>query len=157
MKLYLAACVAMLCASAAVYAQTDRSPCPDPLSVVNSFYDANDAGRFDEALAMLSDDVTLASWAEGVNGHHMRETHLSGKEQIRTVLGGPGLRRTQTAPDRPVYRETRVKATEGRVELMLEPDRLRPNGKPFNPFRVEIVLDGCLIKALTVIDSITWL
>ncbi len=157
MKAWLALCAALFGLSAACHAQTVSSPCPDPLSVVNSFYDDNDAGRFDEALGLLSDDVTLASWAEGVNGHHMREMHLSGKDQIKAVLGGPGFRRTQTASDKPAYRETRVKTAEGRVEFMLEPDRLRPNGKPYNPFRVEALLDGCLIKSLTVIDSITWL
>ncbi len=28
-----------------------------------------------------------------------------------------------------------------RVSIILEPDRLRPNGKPYNPFRVEPTVD----------------
>jgi hypothetical protein len=43
------------------------------------------------------------------------------------------------------------------VSFMLEPDRQRPNGKPYNPYRVEAVFEGCKIKSLTVIDSVTWL
>lgn len=43
------------------------------------------------------------------------------------------------------------------VQFMLEPDRKRPNGRLYNPFSAEVVLDGCRIKALTVIERVTWL
>ncbi|HSC70442.1 MAG TPA: hypothetical protein VLH58_03765 [Candidatus Methylomirabilis sp.] len=131
--------------------------CPDPMAIVKAFYDANDASRFDRSLGFLTEDATLSTWAEGVNGYHARARHFAGKKEIRPVLGEPGLRRTPDRPDRPIYKETRVKISGNQVSLILEPDRLRPNGKPYNPFRVEVVLSNCKIKSLTVIDLVTWL
>src|SRR5512143_3085811 len=61
--------------------------CPDAASIVKTFYDANDAAKFDASLAWLADDATLDSWAQGINGHHMTAKHLVGKEQIRAALG----------------------------------------------------------------------
>lgn len=127
------------------------------MAIVRAFYDANDASLFDKSLGFLAEDATLATWAEGVNGYHARERHFTGKQEIRAILGEPGLRRTSDRPDGPIYRESRVKAVSDRVTFLLEPDRLRPNGKPYNPFRVEVVLVGCKIKSLTVIDLVTWL
>ena len=132
-------------------------PCPDPLAIVVAFYDANDAARFDRSLGFFTDDATLSTWAEGVNGYHARARYFAGKKEIRPVLGELGLRRTPDRPDGPIYRESRVKVTGNQVSFILEPDRLRPNGKPYNPFRVEVALSGCMIKAMTVIDLVTWL
>lgn len=136
---------------------TTAAPCPDPLAVVKAFLDANDAGRFDTSLAFLADDGTLVSWSEGVNGYHMRERHLTGKVEIRKALGEPGLRRTTGRPDDPIYKETAEKVSGNSVKFTLRPDRLRPNGKPYHPYQVEARLDGCKIKALTVIELVTWL
>ena len=147
----------MPAAAAAPPQATAPTSCPDPLAVIKALYDANDASRFKASLDFFTEDATLASWAEGINGHNMKERHLTGKAQIRPVLGEPGLRRTSDRPDGPIYHETRVKVSGDRVTFMLEPDRLRPNGRPYNPFHVEIVFDGCKIKSMTVIDLVTWL
>lgn len=133
------------------------SSCPDPMAIMKVFYDANDASRFDVSLGLFAENATLSSWAEGINGHHMRERHLTGKTQIRSALGDQGLRRTSDRPDGPIYQVTRAKVSGDHVSFMLEPDRQRPNGKAYNPFRVEAVFEGCKIKSLTVIDSVTWL
>ena len=133
------------------------APCPDLMEVVKAFYDANDAGRFDASLAFLADDATLASWSEGVNGYHMRERHLIGKGEIRKALGNPGLRRTTGRPNEPMYKEAEAKIFGDSVKFTLRPDRLRPNGKPYHPYQVEVRVDGCKIKALTVIELVTWL
>ena len=138
-------------------AATTPTSCPDPMAIIRVFYDANDAARFEVSLGFLTEDATLTSWAEGVNGHHMREEHLTGKAQIRPALGDLGLRRTSGQPDGPIYHETRVQVAGDHVTFILEPDRRRPNGKPYNPYRVEAVFDGCKIKSLTVIDLVTWL
>lgn len=133
------------------------APCPDLMAVVKAFYDANDADRFDASLVFLTDDATLASWSEGVNGYHMRERHLTGKAEIRKALGDPGLRRMTGRPDDPIYKETEAKVSGDSVKFVLRPDRLRPNGKPYHPYQVEVRLDGCKIRALTVIELVTWL
>lgn len=136
---------------------TAPAPCPDLLAVVKTFFYSNDAGRFDASLAFLTDDATLASWAEGVNGYHMAERHLTGKSEIRKALGNPGLRRTTGQPNGPIYKETEAKVSGDIVKFILRPDRLRPNGKPYHPYQVEVRFAGCKIKALTVIELITWL
>lgn len=138
-------------------AATTPTTCPDPMAIIRAFYDANEASRFEVSLGFLTEDATLSSWAEGVNGHHMRETHLTGKAQIRPALGNPGLQRTTGQPDGPIYHETKVTVSGDQVTFILEPDRRRPNGKPYNPYRVEVSFVGCKIKSLTVIDLVTWL
>ena len=95
-----------------------------------------------------------------LNGYIMAQRHLRGKDALRKSLGkARGVRRRLPgAPaDGPVYRETRISVSGATVQFMLEPDRMRPNGKPYNPFSIEAVLDGCPIKSLTVIERVTWL
>ncbi len=131
--------------------------CPDAMARIKAFYDSNDALQFDASLAFLADDATLDSWSEGVNGHHMSEKHLAGKEQIRAALGNPGLHRTWGQPDAPIYHESEVQVSGNTVTLMLRPDRLRPNGKPYFPYRVQITFNGCKFQSLVVIEQVTWL
>ena len=131
--------------------------CPDPASIVKTFYDANDASQFEASLALLADDATLDSWAQGINGHHMIQKHLVGKEQIRAVLGNPGLRRISDQPDHPIFHEADVQVSGNKVTFALQPDRAHPNGRPYNPYTVEIVFEGCKIKSLTVIERVMWL
>jgi len=131
--------------------------CPDPASIVKAFYDANDAAQFDASLALLADDATLDSWAQGINGHHMVQKHLVGKDQIRAVLGNPGLRRNSDQPNSPIYHETGLQVSGNKVTFGLEPDRAHPDGRPYNPYTVEIVFEGCKIKSLTVIERVMWL
>jgi hypothetical protein len=131
--------------------------CPDPLAVVEKFYASNDAARYGASAALLTPDATLASWSEGVNGHHMLERRISGTERIRPFLGTPGFRHVSGRPDGMIYRETKTVVSRNAVIFMLVPDRQRPNGRPYNPYRVEIVLRGCAIASLTVVELITWL
>jgi hypothetical protein len=131
--------------------------CPDPASIVKTFYDANDASHFDASLALLADDATLDSWAQGINGHHMAQKHLVGKEQMRAVLGNSGLRHISDQPNGPIFHEAGLQVSGNKVTFALEPDRAHPNGRPYNPYTVEIVFAGCKIKSLTVIERIMWL
>ena len=135
---------------------TTVTVCPDSIAVVKAFYDLNDAGRLDASLALLSDDVTLSFWAEGMQGHHMGEKHLAGKQAVRAILGDPGLRRTSGQPNGPIYHETEVQVSGNEITFMLRPDRLRPNGKPYSPYKIDAIFDGCKIRSLTVIEYITW-
>jgi hypothetical protein len=130
------------------------------MAVLKAFYDSNDAGRFDASMKYLTDDVVFATWATGVNGHIMVERHLKGKKALRGFLPqGRGLRRRlpDSPSDGPLFHESRIGVSGNQVKFMLEPDRLRPNGKPYNPFTIEAIVEGCRIKSLTVIEQITWL
>ena len=131
--------------------------CADALTIVKSLYAADAAGQLDTGLAFFSDNATLASWAQGINDHHMSEKHLTGKDQIRTVLSGPGLVYTSGAPNAPIFHQTEVTASGNRLTFKLRPDRLRPNGRQYNPYQVQIVFDGCKISSMTVIELVTWL
>jgi hypothetical protein len=130
------------------------------MAVLRAFYDSNDAGHFDASMKYLADDVTFATWATGVQGYIMVQRHLKGKKALRGFLPqGRGLasRLPDSPPDGPVYHVTRINVSGTDVKFMLEPDRIRPNGKPYNPFSIEAILDGCRIKSLTVIEQVTWL
>jgi hypothetical protein len=134
--------------------------CSDPLAVVTAFYNAADAGRVDLCVRLLVVDATVDTWATGVNGYVMARRHLAGRAEIsRRLAETRGLRRTlpDSAADGPVYHATRTSVSGDTVRFMLEPDRARPNGRPYNPFNVEAVLRGCLISSLTVIERVTWL
>ena len=131
-------------------------PCRDPLAVLKAFYDANDASQFDTGLSLLTPDAVVSTWAEGVHGRHWQERHLTGKEQIRSILGNRGFRRTSDLPGAPVFHETEVKVSGNRVKLMLRPDRLSSDNRPYNPYGVDALLLGCSIKSLTVIEYISW-
>lgn len=134
--------------------------CSDPMAVLKAFYGSNDARRFDASMKYLTDDVNFATWATGVQGYIMVHRQLKGKKALRGFLPqGRGLasRLPDSPPDGPVYHITRISVAGTDVKFMLEPDRIRPNGRPYNPFSIEATLDGCRIKSLTVIEQITWL
>ena len=126
------------------------------MAILKAFYDSNDASRFDGSLALLTTDAIVSSWAEGVNGRHWQEKHLTGKEQIRAVLGNRGLRRTSGRSDSPIFHETEAITSGDHVTFMLRPDRLSPDGRPYNPYKVEAIFHGCKINSLTVIEFISW-
>jgi hypothetical protein len=137
-----------------------RASCSDPMAVLRSFYDDNDARRFNASASLLTEDVTFATWAGGVNGRQMMLRRFSGRKALRAFLSqGRGLSRRlpDSPPDGPVYHENRITVSGNEVKFMLEPDRKRPNGALYNYFSVDAVLDGCRIKSLTVIEQITWL
>jgi hypothetical protein len=87
----------------------------------------------------------------------MIQKHLVGKEQIRAVLGNPGLRRVSGQPNSPIFHETDLQVSGNKVTFALEPDRVHPNGRPYNPYTVTVVFEGCKIKSLTVIERVMWL
>ena len=137
-----------------------KSACGNPLAVIRAFYDSNDAGQFGASARFLADDVKFDTWATGVNGYMMAQRHLRGKDALRKFLAeARGVRRhlPEAPADGPVYRETRLSVSGNTVQFMLEPDRMRPNGRPYNPFSIEAVIDGCHIRSLTVIERVTWL
>ena len=133
------------------------SGCATALAVIKNLYQLDGAGHLDASLALFSDDASFASWAQGINGHHMSEKQLSGKQQIRTVLSGPGLVYSSGAPNVPIFKLVETSASGNQLTFKLRPDRLRPNGKPYNPYQVMVVFDGCKIKSMTVIELVTWL
>jgi hypothetical protein len=126
------------------------------MAITKAFYDANDASQVDASFELLAADATLSSWAEGVNGRHWQEKHLNGKAQIRAALGTGGLSRIAGRQEAPFYHETEAKVSGSHVTFMLRPDRLSPDGRPYNPYRVEAVFHGCEIQSLTVIEFISW-
>jgi hypothetical protein len=132
------------------------SPCRDPLAVIQAFYDANDASRFEASLSLLTPDATVTTWAEGVHGRHWQERRLTGREQILGVLATRGFRRASGQPGAPIFHEAEARVTGERVSFMLRPDRLSPGQRPYNPYGVEAVFSGCRIKSLTVIEYISW-
>jgi hypothetical protein len=136
---------------------TENGSCTDPMAVMKTLYDSNDAGTFDKSLGLLTDDIDFSFWAEGVNGHHMNEQFLKGKSQVRTILNGPGLRRSSGQPNAPIFHEDKVKITGNTVVYMLLPDRVHPGGRPYNPYKVTAIFDGCKIKSLNVVEQVTWL
>ncbi len=134
--------------------------CTDPMAVLKAFYQSNDEQRYDASMKYLREDITFDTWATGVNGYIMAARHLKGKAALRRFLGeARGLRHRLpgSAADGPVYHETRITVDGADVKFMLEPDRKRPDGRLYNPFSIEAVVDGCRIKSLTVIENITWL
>lgn len=138
----------------------NATPCSDPIAVLKAFYDSNDAGYFDAGMRLLTDDIAFDTWATGVNGHMMAQRHLRGKKELRrSIAQARGLARhlPDSPPDGPVFHETRISVAGNMVKFMLEPDRIRPNGRPYNPFTIEATFEGCRIKTLTVIEQITWL
>ena len=149
-----------LCGEAQAAGSSAAAGCADPAAVVRAFYQSNDAQRFDASARFLAEDVKFDTWATGVNGYTMAPRHLKGKKALRAWLPeARGLRHRlpDSPPDGPVYSETRLTVSGSTVDFMLVPDRKRPNGREYNPFSVEVVLDGCKVKTLTVIERVTWL
>ena len=154
----VAALLAGCAAPAAPAGEATAIPaCRDPVQVVEAFYAANDAGQADAALKLATEDVALVFWAEGANGHHVSSNFAVGKDNLAAWLAKPGLRQTAVAADRPAFRMEKVTADGNVVRLMLMPDRLRENGRPFNHYAVEFVLNGCKIELIKVVERVTWL
>lgn len=131
--------------------------CADPWAAVEAFYAANDAGDFDAALDLLSDDPALIAWAQGANGYHMSAHFAVGKGQIRERLGDDGLRIAVNHPERPNFSIQDRQAEGNTLRFELLPDRLRPDGRPFNHFAVEMVFKGCKIDIIKLVERVTWL
>jgi hypothetical protein len=130
--------------------------CSDPISVVNAFYDANDAGQFDKGLAFFSDSASLHTWAQGLYGDRMEDKQVQDRQKIRASLGAPGFQLSTGKPDAPIYYVSEAKASVDKLTYYLRPDRLDPSGRPYNPFQVNIQFEGCKFKTMTVIEIISW-
>ncbi len=128
------------------------STCPGYLAVIKAFYDANDEGHYAVSLSLLTPDASIVTWGEGVNGRHWAETHLTGMDNIRTVLSQRGFRRILGQPNAPVYHETDFSIKNNQVVFYLRPDRLAADGRPHNPYAVTAVMDGCKIQTLDVVE-----
>lgn len=131
--------------------------CPDLTKVVEAFYAANDASQFATSAQYLTDDVVLVTWSEGANGHHMIFHSAIGKDQVKNLLGKPGLKRTADQPDLPNFTMQEVRASPSKVTFKLIPDRLRNDNRPENFYIVEAFFSGCQIEILKVVERITWL
>jgi len=153
--------IVVLAAAAALAARAQAAGgCADPVAVARAFYAANDAGQWEKSAALLAPDVVFDTWATGVNGYIMAKRHREGRAALKAFLSeARGVRHhlPDSPPDGPVFHETKLTVKGATVDFMLEPDRLRSNGRPYNPYSVEVVLDGCRIKTLTVIERVTWL
>lgn len=131
--------------------------CSDPIKVAKDFYAANDIGDLATGLKLLTDDVVLVSWAEGANGHHMTSNLAVGKDQVTGHLAEPGLRRIATGSGRPNFQMENWQVTGNIVRFELTPDRMRKDRRPFNPYSVEMILNGCQIEIIKVVERVTWL
>ena len=131
--------------------------CPYPLSVINAFYDANDAAQIEDSLEFFTDDAIIYMWATGAAGYKMAAKHYEGKEEIRHILGIPGMRRTIDEPDSPIYSMVAVEVADNTATFRFEPDRKRPNGKSYHAYRVTFTFDECKIASLEVIELVYWL
>jgi hypothetical protein len=138
-------------------APTAPALCGDAWATAEAFYEASDAGDSESAVALLTDDVSLISWATGANGYHMSPEFSVGKQQVAIRLAEPGLRRLALDPSRPNFTIENRQQTGGVLRFQLLPDRLRDNGRPFNHYSVELVFNGCLIEIIKLVERVTWL
>lgn len=156
----LAAFLVFLAFLASAEAAMAAAPCSDPLAVLKDFYDLNDVRHFEASGAYLADDAVFTTWATGVQGYVMVKRSLSGKSAIRKFLpDARGVRwhLPDSPPDGPIYHLTRVSVNNYTVQFMLVPDRKRPSGRSYNPFKVEARVSACKIQSLTVVEEVTWL
>lgn len=136
------------------------APCSDPLEILRAFYDSNDARDFDAAARYMADDAVFATWATGVQGYVVAQKHLKGRAAIRRFLAdarGVRWHLPGAQANGPVYHDTAIGEKDGTVRFTLEPDRRRPNGRPYPPFKVEALVKDCKIVSLTVVEEVTWL
>lgn len=136
------------------------APCSDPLEILRAFYDSNDARDFDAAARYLADDAVFATWATGVQGYVVAQKHLKGRTAIRRFLAdarGVRWHLPGAQANGPVYHDTAIGEKDGTVRFTLDPDRRRPNGRPYPPFKVEARVSACKIVSLTVVEEVTWL
>ena len=125
--------------------------------LVEAFYDATDAKRFDEALSRVSPEVVFDSWAQAINGNHLGTKRIVGREGLRPWLGGRGLCRNFYGPDGPFYRLGDVTVSGPTVSFELHPDRKAPDGRPYNIYRGEFTVREGKISAITMVEVIGWL
>jgi hypothetical protein len=142
--------------AAAAVTPTAASACPNLVTVANAFYDANDSGQLVQSLSYLTEDVIMVFWAEGINGHHMGQKVVIGKEQIKDALDDPGLHRVARGPDLPNFTQDTISQNGSQLIFHLTPDRTHPDGRPYDPYVVEMIFSGCRIDILKITERVTW-
>jgi len=132
------------------------SPCPDLMQLVNAFYAANDASLLVPSLSYLTEDVIMVFWAEGINGHHMGLNEIVGKDQIVAHLNDPGLHLKARGPNLPNFKMDHIRQAGNQIIFNLTPDRTHADGRPYDPYVVEMVFLGCRIEIIKIVERITW-
>jgi hypothetical protein len=130
--------------------------CPDLVQIVNTFYTANDAGQSSTALSYLSEDVIMVFWAEGINGHHMGLNTIIGKDLLRTNLDQPGLHLKSRGENLPNFSQDHIRRAGNQLIFNLTPDRTHADGRPYDPYVVEMVFNNCRIEIIKIVERITW-
>jgi hypothetical protein len=130
--------------------------CTTQMEVINAFFDANDAQNYGAALGYLTDDAVVIFWAEGINGHHMGLKLAAGPDQIRPLLAQDGLRRNTGSTDQPNFKIEGVQQTGNQVFLKLTPDPTHPDGRPYDPYVLEMIFKGCKIDIIKLVERVTW-
>lgn len=90
-----------------------------------------------------------------MNGRNWQEKQLTGIEEIRVVLKNRGLSRISEDPNAPVFHEEEVEIIGDRITFYFRPDRVSSNGRPYYPYKVEMVFEGCKIRSLMVVEYIS--
>ncbi len=135
---------------------TPASACPDLNQVALDFYTANDAAQLVASLAYFTEDVIFVFWAEGINGHHMGQKVVIGKDQFAAELNDPGLHLKARGPDQPNFHQDTITRAGNQLTFHLTPDRAHPDGRPYDPYVVEMVFSGCRIEIIKIVERITW-
>lgn len=130
--------------------------CPDLMQVTNAFYEANDAAQLVKSLSYLTEDVILVFWAEGINGHHMSQNVFIGKAQLSENLNHPGLHQKSTGPYVPNFQPDHITQTGNQLIFNLTPDRTHADGRPYNPYVIEIIFSGCRMDMIKIVERVTW-
>jgi len=123
---------------------------------MQQYYESADARKFDICLSFFAANAELTTWAEGVNGRHWHERRVSGLNEIRNMLGSRGFRRVSGDQSGLKFNETESRVESNRIVFMLRPDRLSSDGRPYNPYRIEVTLENCKIKTMAVVEYISW-
>jgi hypothetical protein len=130
--------------------------CPDLMQVTNAFYEANDSAQLVKSLSYFTEDVILVFWAEGINGHHMSQNVFIGKAQLGENFDHPGLHQKSTGPDSPNFKPDHVVQNGNQLFFNLTPDRTHADGRPYNPYVVEIIFSGCRMDMIKIVERVTW-
>jgi hypothetical protein len=144
------------CTPAAPASTAAASACPDLIKVANAFYTANDAAQLVSSMAFFTEDVIMVFWAEGINGHHMGQKVVIGKDQFAAELNDPGLHLKASSSALPNFQIDTINQAGNQLTFHLTPDRVHADGRPFDPYVVEMVFSGCRIEILKIIERITW-
>ena len=153
---YIAVLLLTSCSAIQSAQSPTSSSCPDLMQIVNAFYAANDSAQLVPTVSYLTEDVIFVFWAEGINGHHMGLNEAVGKDQIVPFLTNPGLHLKARGPDLPNFSMDHIRRAGNQIVFNLTPDRTHANGRPYDPYVVEMVFSGCRIEIIKLVERVTW-